>query len=226
MPAVGLVRTLPVPGKDLEDDVSTDSVGRRPPVGHLAAVELIAIGEDDEAPVDVQVAGIVPIVIPQVGQIRFDLRRRGVALAFSLVVGRPEEAGARGRRQERGDAPVGLGALPPPGGDPRLDVPVLHRPDLLPQSGRVAPVVEPQRRAIPRVRRDAALRPSLREPWIVESRSDREGLSGPRAVPVKMVVGRTRVHGVAAGLMRRCRTGGQKKRRSYGCDRRAKQGGA
>ncbi len=174
MPGIRLIQAEPVACEDLEDEVRVDGIGCPPAVGHGAGVERVGVDEDNEASSESEVAGIGAVVIAQICQIRGQLRDRRITLAFGLVVDRPPEPGSGGCREQRGNASVGLRALAPPRRDPGLDVPVLHRLDLLLEDRRIASVVVPERRVVARVRVHPPLRPRLGEPRIVESCADRE----------------------------------------------------
>jgi hypothetical protein len=175
MPRIGLIRAGAVAAEDLEDEKGPDFVGdENPAVGDLAGGVVRVVDEDDEFPVDAEIVRIVGVPVANIGEVTPDLVGCEVALAFLLVVDGPLEASTVASLKDLGEVDVGMVALSPPGGDGCLDTAVLHGSDVLADDRRVTRVVIPQCRVIASVWTKTALRPSLREPWIIEDRADRE----------------------------------------------------
>ena len=175
VPVGRLIGAGAVAGEDLEDDVEgMRRIGLGPARRHRAAVRPAAVDEDDRFATDPEIGRIGRVVRRDVGQVALDLRDRGIARAFPLVVEAPPE-GRPGRSCEEGRDPrVGLAPLAPPGGNACLDVAVPHGRDLVGDHGWRRRIVEPEAGVVLGVGIGRELGPGLGKPGVEEGGADRQ----------------------------------------------------
>ena len=99
----------------------------------------------------------------------------GIARAFGLIIQRPFKSTAGSRAQQRSDPRIRCAPLPSPRGNASLDARILHVCDVLLDDGQARRIIDSQARVVVRKRVDTALRPSFREPRIIECQSQRQG---------------------------------------------------
>ena len=175
VPAIGLVRARPIPGKHLQDEISVDPcVSLCPAVDHAAGVGRVGVDEHDEPASDTKVRRIVAVVIAQVREIGAELAHAGIRGAFRLVVDGPSGRRTGSGREDLRHASVGGTALAPPGRDPDIDLRVTERRKMRCKRRARARVVVAQRRVVLRERVHALLVPGFREPRVVEGCSNRK----------------------------------------------------
>src|SRR6185436_7616711 len=131
-----------------QNNVSANRVRLLPAVRHTAAIPRIPIDEDDKAPVDAEVAGIMAIVITNVGEITPNLVDGWITLGFFFVVQRPAEIRVGGQLQQLGNAAIFALARSPPGGNGHLNAGIALGRQMLPDERGIRRVIPTQRRSV------------------------------------------------------------------------------